>query len=287
MKYPELKRVFPVFYILTAVTVAVRFALCFTIIDPETGFYSYNAIGMACQWGFNLLLAAAALAFFWFGRVPLPADGLIIPKMNKAACVALIAAGLLCEMSALYTGVNEVMALLDGYELILRNALPALFNSIAGLLLIYTGILAFTGKQRRTGLIPAVVVIIWSAVLLVSTFLSYPISYHVSDNMLHILALCCAAFLMASFFKAILGVGPRPAVRKTIFFGLLTAYFGLTLALPRLVQLWINRINVLVPAAGQEDLYLLLALSAFGFFAARSMTGVEQAPPQQPFTALE
>ena len=61
MKHSPFQKTFKLFWILTAVTIAVRFWLQFTQIDHTSGFYNATALGRGCQLGFNALLAVCAL----------------------------------------------------------------------------------------------------------------------------------------------------------------------------------------------------------------------------------
>lgn len=275
-----LKKIFPLFYSLTAVTVIIRFVLQFVLIDPETGFYYATSAGQMAQWGFNLLLALAVVLLCWFSRTSTISPSAIFPPLGKAVSLSLIVSGLLCELGAFFALAPEILFLLEGDSLTLKIVLPALINLVMGLLLIYLGFLALGGKQNRISLTSAVLVLLWSIVLLISNFLSYPIAYHVSDNMLHILALVCMAFLMVAFFKALLGVSSQKSLASTLRFGLLTAYLGVVLVLPRLVAIWTGHANLQIPAPDSFALYLMLALAAFGYFAARNMLLAKDAPAE-------
>lgn len=268
MKTSPLKKPFLLTGVLTAVAVAVRLVLQLVAIDHSTGFYYATGLGRGAEIVFNLFLAAA-LVLIWlavrgerahFGEKP--------RHFGNEFFIGLMLMGFTAELSYLFQFLTEMRALFGGHGLYLPSALPAIIFVLGGVLLLYQGLLGISGKQDSIDLLSAAILAIWGAAALVCTYLSHSIVYHVSDNMLHILAVAALAFFLANCLKYMMGTEVATSGRRTVLYGLMTFFFGCTLVLPRLVSLLVNgNVESLGAPNFSELIFVMIAALVAGLAA--------------------
>lgn len=267
MKHSPFQKTFKLFWILTAVTIAVRFWLQFTQIDHTSGFYNATALGRGCQLGFNALLAVCALLIWLSVRRHGKDFSAERKPFGREFFIGLIVMGFTAELSYLYTFLTEFSDLFHGHGLYLPSALPAIIFVVGGILLLYQGLLGISGKQENIDLLSASILSLWGAAALVCTYLGYTVVYHVSDNMLHILAIASMAFFLTMCLKYMMGVDPEVSGRRAMHYGLFTGYFSLALVVPRLVVLAVYGGQESLPAPKFYSLIFVLVVAAVALIA--------------------
>jgi len=236
----SLKKTFKMAAVLTIITLVVRLVLQFVAIDHSTGFYYANSMGNLCEIVFLALLLVCALQI-WLAVRRQSGEFSAEPKQfTREFFVGLMLMGFTAELSYLFTFLTEVRGLLGGHGLYLPSALPAFIFVLGGVLLLYQGLLGISGKQESIDLASASIMALWGAAALVCTYLSHTVVFHVSDNMLHILSIAAMAFFLTNCLKYMMGVEPARSGRRTVFYGLLTFYFGVNLFLPRTLSMLIH-----------------------------------------------
>ena len=273
------KRLLTVFSAIVVLTLAVRFFLQFSEIDLYNGFYYANDVSDAWSLGFLALLFAAVVAVVVMVWRFKPAAARPEQLHTRSLALTQIALGLVAEVGAYFTGFSVLMAILGGYRISLGDAAVSGLTVLGGLVMIVIGLATLSNKQNTGGLFAAIVVIIWMALNLIFTFMSYPIVLNVSDNMLHILALASATAFFLYYFKVLVGVGSQRDTSTAIVLGLLTAYFGVTLVIPRFVVRMVTKIYAFVPSVSSDDLLLVAVLTLIGFFAALALMKPAEAVP--------
>jgi len=266
-----LKKPFLLTGLLTAVTVVIRLVQQFALIDHSTGFYKATALGNGSELVFNLFLLACAVVI-WFSVRKQAGNFSAEPKQfSREFFIGLMLMGFTAELSYLFTFLNEFRGLLRGHGLYLPSALPAIIFVFGGVLLLYQGLLGISGKQENIDLLSAAIMSLWGAAALVCTYLSHTIVYHVSDNMLHILAIAAMAFFLTNCLKYMMGTELAICGRRTILYGLVTVFFGVTLVLPRLVSLLVNGNTEILGAPNFSELIFVLVSAAVAAIAAATI----------------
>lgn len=273
------KKLLTVFSAMVILTLVVRFFLQFSEIDLYYGFYYANDVSDAWAMGFLALLFAAVAAVVVMVWRLKPAAGQPKQLHTRPLAICQIALGLIAEVRAYFTGFSVLMAILGGYRISIADAAVSGLTILSGLVMIVIGLATLSSKQNTGGLFAAVVVIAWMSLNLIFTFMSYPIVLNVSDNMLHVLVLVCATAFFLYYFKILVGVGSQRDTRAAIILGLLTAYFGVTLAIPRFVVRMVTKIYAFVPSVTSDDLLLVAALSLIGLFAVLALMQTAEAAP--------
>ncbi len=264
------KHLVTAFSVLVAVTLALRLFLQLSEIDQYYGFYYSNPVSDAWGLGFLalLLLGTAGIAYVVW-RIK-PADAPPALLQNRLLALCQIALGLIAEVGAYLTGFNVMMAIFGGYRVSIADAAISGLTILAGLVLIVLGLSTLSGKNAGS-LFSAIVVVAFMALTLVTTFMYYPIVFNVSDNMLHILTLTAATAFFMYYFKVLVGVGSQKDTVLTAVLGLLTAYFAVTLVIPRWFIIATQGINAFVPSVSKDDLLMAAALGLTGLIAALSL----------------
>ena len=267
MNNSPLKKSFVLAGLLTIISVVFRLVQQFALIDHSTGFYKATALARGSQIVLNvILLVSAVLIFLLVGRSKKLFS--TEPKqLNREFFIGLIVMGFTAELSYLADFLTEMRGLFGGEGLYLPSALPAFIFVLGGVLLLYQGLLGISGKQENIDLLSASILSLWGAAALVCTYLSHTIVYHVSDNMLHILAIAAMAFFLTNCLKYMMGTELEICGRRAVHYGLCTVYFGVTLALPRLVSLIVNGNREVLGAPAFYDLVFVLASAAVAAMA--------------------
>ena len=292
LKNSSLKKTFVLAGVLTLIAVVFRFVQQFLLIDHTTGFYNADALGRGSQLVFNLLLAVSAV-LIWLSVRRRSAEFTAQRKsFSREFFIGLMVMGFTAELSYLYTFLTEIRGLFSGHGLYLPSALPAIIFVFGGVLLLYQGLLGVSGKQENIDLLSASILSLWGAAALVCTYLSHTIVYHVSDNMLHVLAIASLAFFLTNCLKYMMNVDLAVCGRRAVHYGLFTAYFGFTLVLPRLVTLLIYGGKESLGAPKFYDLVFVLVSAVVALIAAytiafgRNIDQPEAGPePDEPSAA--
>ena len=278
MKNSPLKKPFLLTGLLTAVTLVIRLVQQFAFIDHSTGFYKATALGNGSEIVFNLILLASAVAI-WFSVRRQAGEFCDQPKQfSREFFIGLMLMGFTAELSYMFTFLNEFRGLLRGHGLYLPSALPAVIFVFGGVLLLYQGLLGISGKQESIDLASAAILSLWGAAALVCTYLSHTVVYHVSDNMLHILAVAAMAFFLTNCLKYMMGAELAICGRRTVFYALLTFYFGVTLFLPRTVSILVHGGYESLGAPTFSELLFVIIGAAVAVLAAYVICFAEKAP---------
>ena len=271
MNNSPLKKPFLLTGLLTAVTVVIRLVQQFALIDHSTGFYKATALGNGSELVFNLFLLACAVVI-WFAVRKQAGNFSAEPKQfSREFFIGLMLMGFTAELSYLFTFLNEFRGLLRGHGLYLPSALPAIIFVFGGVLLLYQGLLGISGKQESIDLASAAILSLWGAAALVCTYLSHTVVYHVSDNMLHILAVAAMAFFLTNCLKYMMGAELATCGRRTVFYALLTFYFGVTLFLPRTVTILVHGGYESLGAPTFSELLFVIISAAVAVLAAHAV----------------
>lgn len=257
-----LKKSFVLTGLLTIISVVYRLVQQFALIDHATGFYKATALAHGSQLALNALLLVSVVLIFLSVRRQREHFSNEPKQFSREFFICLIVMGFTAELSYLYDFLNELRGLFGGHGLYLPSALPAFIFVIGGVLLLYQGLLGISGKQENIDLLSASIMSLWGAAALVCTYLSHTIVYHVSDNMLHILAIAAMAFFMTNCLKYMMGTELAVCGRRAVHYGLFTVYFGVTLALPRLISIIVNGNTEVLGAPAFYDLIFVLAAAA-------------------------
>ena len=268
MKNPVLKKTFTLAAVLTAITVAVRLVLQFVLIDHDTGFYMATGAGRAAQLVFNLLLVVSAVLIWLSVRRTGGQFADERKSFNREFFIALMVMGISAELSYLSPFLIEFRSLFSGHGVYLPSFLPAVIFVIGGVLLLYQGLLGFSGKEEDIDLGSAAILSLWGAAALVCTYLSHTIVYHVSDNMLHVLAVAALAFFLTNLLKYMMGTACAQSGRRAVLYALLTAYFGATLVIPRLASMPFHGGNEVLGAPRFYPMLFVLVCAATAVIAA-------------------
>ena len=267
LNHSPLKKSFVLTGLLTIAAVVLRTVLQFTAIDHSTGFYHSGVVEII----FNVFLLAA-VALIWLSVRRCGKEVNDQPKrFSSEFFIGLMLMGFTAELSYLFPFLTEIRGLLSGDGLYLPSALPAIIFVIGGVLLLYQGLLGISGKQESIDLLSASIMSLWGAAALVCTYLSHTIVYHVSDNMLHILAIAAMAFFLTNCLKYMMGTELATCGRRTILYGLVTVFFGVTLVLPRLVSLLVNGNTEILGAPNFSELIFVLVSAPVAAIAAATI----------------
>ncbi|MBR5558908.1 MAG: hypothetical protein IKU72_01515 [Oscillospiraceae bacterium] len=271
----SLKKPFVFAALLTAVTLVVRFVLQFAAIDHTTGFYYNTTLGNVAELGFNAMLLVCAVLIWLVVRRQANQFSSEVKSFPREFFIGLMLMGFTAELSYLFTFLTEFRGLISGHGLYLPSALPAFIFVLGGVLLLYQGLLGISGKQESIDLASAAIMSLWGAAALVCTYLSHTVVYHVSDNMLHILAIAAMAFFLTNCLKYMMGAELAISGRRTVFYGLLTFYFGVTLFLPRTLSLLIHGGKEYLGAPTFSELIFVMVSAVVAVIASVTIALVE------------
>ncbi len=264
MKNSPLKKPFLVTGLLTAIAVVARIVLQLSAIDHSTGFYHSTVVEIV----FNVFLLAAVILIWLSVRGCVNQFSDQPKRFSNEFFIGLMLMGFTAELSYLFPFLTEIRGLLGGHGLYLPSALPAIIFVIGGVLLLYQGLLGISGKQENIDLLSAAIMSLWGAAALVCTYLSHTVVYHVSDNMLHILAVAAMAFFLTNCLKYMMGAELAVCGRRTVMYGLVTVFFGATLVLPRLISLLANGNIEALGAPNFSELIFVFVSAAVATIAA-------------------
>ncbi|MBP0962781.1 MAG: hypothetical protein J6Q99_00585 [Oscillospiraceae bacterium] len=277
MNNSPLKKPFLLTGVLTAITLVIRLVQQFALIDHSTGFYKATALGSIGEIAFNLILLVCAVLIVLSVRRQANNFSDQPKQFSREFFVGLMLMGFTAELSYLFTFLNEFRGLLRGHGLYLPSALPAVIFVFGGVLLLYQGLLGISGKQESIDLASAAILSLWGAAALVCTYLSHTVVYHVSDNMLHILAVAAMAFFLTNCLKYMMGAELAICGRRAVHYALLTFYFGVTLFLPRTLTILVHGGNEALGAPTFSELLFVIVSAAVAILAAYAICFAEKA----------
>lgn len=278
MKNSPLKKPFLLTGVLTAITLVIRLVQQFALIDHTTGFYKATALGNGSELVFNLLLLVCAVLIGLSVRRQSNNFSDRPKQFSREFFIGLMLMGFTAELSYMFTFLNEFRGLLRGHGLYLPSALPALIFVVGGVLLLYQGLLGISGKQESIDLASAAILSLWGGAALVCTYLSHTVVYHVSDNMLHILAVAAMAFFLTNCLKYMMGAELAVCGRRTLLYALLTFYFGVNLFLPRTLSILVHGGYEALGAPTFSELLFVIVSAAVAVMAAYAICFGEAVP---------
>lgn len=218
---------------------ALRVALIFTNLDPESGFYSPGSALPSC---FTVLLLCCLILIVGYGllksrsRFQVRQPKLLI--LPAALCgLGILAVSILCfrdYLGQLFLWNDPLDELLDNIPMALLQGLQLLLGLIAGasqLSLALSGGRAF----RRTGILlcPA----LWGILYAIRQFMTYPQIADMPDRLLWLLTLLFFSLAMVGQARVLRQVDAAKGARYLNAYGYAAALCGLLLCLSQAVTL--------------------------------------------------
>lgn len=206
-----------IFLIAAVICIPLRIYLHLTQIDPQTGFYS-GSVAISYVFYAVLLVAIAALLF---GGTRAPITRPVIatsPFLRVAAVAGAIGLALL--------SIQSKAALVGPYYMPNPPFLVAMrilgltvFPLVAAVALLYTAVKSKSSFAHVNGYL-SIILDLWMVFFLMSSFMYYTASRHVSDQMLVIVCLALGSLVFIPLGRLCAGVSVQRAARQTIALGL-------------------------------------------------------------------
>lgn len=204
------------FVIAAVVCTLLRIVIHRACIDPSTGFYMGNR---AFTMTYSFLILAAILLFFVSGLSHKPQNPQIpvLPPLRFSALLGSIGILILAvpSQSKIY-GPNYLP--LSRFGIVIRliglSALPL----VAAVLLIYFAVKSSKEKMAHINGYLAMIPCLWMAAVLVTRFMDYTASRHVSDQMLSIVAMGFGTLFFLAFGRFAAGADLVKAGQQTAAF---------------------------------------------------------------------
>lgn len=212
LKYPR-----RIFIAAAVICVVLRVYLHRFCIDPETGFYSGGA-PVAVIYYVLLIAAVAALLLLGLRNTPEKARVVMTLPLRVITLAASVGVAILAVPSpGQITGPDYLPHPFP--VIFLRLFLLSAAPFITVLLLVYLAVKSKDALAHVNGVL-MLLPVIWMAAVLLTRFMDYTASRHVSDQMLTIVTLAFATLFLLPMGRAAAGITPEKAARQLSAFGL-------------------------------------------------------------------
>lgn len=205
------------FFIIAAVVCTLlRIVIHRVSVDPKTGFYTGS---QAFPMVYSFLLLAAILIFFIRGIIYKPGNPRItaFPSLRLSALLGSIGILILAvpNQSKIY-GPNYLP--LSRIGIVIRLIGLSVMPLITAAILIYFAVKSSKQKTVHINGYLAMIPCLWMATVLVTRFMDYTASRHVSDQMLSIVAMAFGTLFFLSFGRFLAGADLVKAGQQTAAF---------------------------------------------------------------------
>lgn len=206
-----------IFAISAVLCVLLRVYLHVACLDPETGFYSG---GLPVIVIYYVILAASAAAMLFLGlrgNTSQP-EIAVTPLLRASTLAASVGAAIMAVPNSVHILGPDYLPrsmAVTGLRLFALSLAPL----VTAVLLIYLAVKGKRAFARVNGYL-MLLPVIWMAVLLLTRFMDYTASRHVSDQMLTIVTLALGTLFLLPLGRFAAGLTPGKAARQLAGFGL-------------------------------------------------------------------
>ena len=236
----KFRTIFPIFLIITIVSVTLRFLQSYIMTDPRTGFFlsEYSVLNFMLTAAFVIVILL--LLVFSFRAKELPGT---VNLKSAALCAAsmFLAFSLMIEGAIMLTGGSFYALSKD------TGRSEFQFTVLLGFVLLCLSIIAFlvygvrliSGKAM-SGFLMVFPVFYW-AYRLVAAFVTYTGIANISENILYILSICFSLIFLLSHGKVLSDISREKSMKSVLSYGLVSGLFCFVSTVPRFLLMLIGQ----------------------------------------------
>ena len=239
----KFRNILPIFFIITIISVTVRFLQSYSMIDPRTGFFKpeFSALNIAISIAFGVVLLLFLVLGFKtkdkFSETKNKSPVLCASSMFLAFAL-MIEGGIMLNDGSFYaiskeTGANEFQ-----------------LGTLLGFTLLTFSVLAFCvyavnlARDKKSGGFLLIFPVFYWAYRLITAFITYTGIANISENIIYIAMLCFSLVFLLSHGKIIADINPEKSIKSVLAYGFGGAMLCFVSIVPRF----------LLTIIGQQDL---------------------------------
>ena len=251
-KKNTIEYVLPVFAIFTALTTVIRMYQAFTIIEPETGFYSESNATVTALYGL-LFLASAVIFVLCYVSRKVPAA-----RLPKGRNIPVGIFSLLASLTVFYDAAKQITDFFDSYinskslmifgqpsqslfSVLMKNG--AIPKCLEGIFAIFSAIyfLVFAVKyfgssfDLRNMKALAVMPVFWATARMIQRFTRTISFIFVSDLLLELFMIAFLMLFLLYFAQLASHINSQYVMNKVFAYGLISSMFAFTISIPKII----------------------------------------------------